>query len=512
MKNKLLFIFVCIFSIFFSCTSKKLIKHEIEIKEDIPRAEREFRGVWVATVANIDWPSEPGLTTKQQKQEVITLLDTFVTLNLNAVVFQVRPQCDAFYNSSIEPWSFYLSGEQGKAPEPYYDPLTFWVEESHKRGLELHTWFNPYRAHHPAGGEITENSVVNTNPEIVKELKKGYYWLDPAKMETQDHSINVVMDVVKNYDIDGVHFDDYFYPYTSYNGGDDFPDEDTWQEYKNNGGELERNDWRRQAVNTFIHRLYNEIKNEKPHVKFGLSPFGIWRPGYPSSIRGMDQYDVLFADAKLWLNKGWIDYFTPQLYWPINQVPQSFPVLLGWWTKENTKNRNIWPGLYLSKFNNEKGIDEITNQIMISRGFNHHAPGHVHFSAKAFLNDSTGMKESLLKTAYRNEALVPSSPWIEDFPPSEPKVHTESVGDSLLIQWSHENPSDVFRTVVYYKYNDFWNYDIYNQTENTSKIPKVYEFKSRKNETIRLELQEVAVSDVDRLGNESNLKRIIIQK
>jgi len=264
-------------------------------------------------------------------------------------------------------------------------------------------------------------------------------------------------------------------------------------------------------VNTFIKRLYSEIKKEKPHVKFGLSPFGIWRPGYPSSIRGMDQYDVLFADAKLWLNKGWIDYFTPQLYWPINQVPQSFPVLLGWWTKENHKSRNLWPGLYLSKFNNEQGIYEITNQIMISRGFNNNAPGHVHFSAKAFLVDSTEMKKSLLKSVYRKEALAPSSPWLENSPPKSPQLDTESIGDSLQIKWSHENPEDVFRIVVYFKYQDYWNYNIYNQSEYNCSIPKVFEFQDRKKNIIRLQLAEIAVSAVDRLGNERNLKRIIIQ-
>jgi uncharacterized lipoprotein YddW (UPF0748 family) len=511
MKFKTLLFFTGISLMIISCTSKKLIKSP-SINDDIPRAEREFRGVWVATVDNIDWPSKPGLTTEQQKTEVITLLDTAESLNLNAIVFQVRPQCDALYNSSIEPWSYYLTGEQGKAPEPYYDPLKFWIEEAHKRGMELHTWFNPYRAHHPKGGDVTEYSIVKTKPEIVKELKKGYYWLDPAKLETQEYSFNVVMDVLKRYDIDGIHFDDYFYPYPSYNDDEDFPDEDTWQEYKNSGGELERNDWRRLAVNTFIQRLYSEIKKEKPHVKFGLSPFGIWRPGNPPSIKGMDQYDVLFADAKLWLNEGWIDYFTPQLYWPINQVPQSFPVLLGWWTKENTKNRNIWPGLYLSKFNNEKGIDEITNQIMISRGFNNGAPGHVHFSAKAFLNDSTGMKESLLKSAYRNQAIIPASSWLDKTPPVAPQVTTESNGDSLEIKWLHENQVDVFRTVVYYKYQDYWKYNIYNQTEYNCNIPKIFEFQDKKKNTRRLQLEEIAVSGVDRLGNEGNLKRIIIQK
>ena len=511
MKINLLLITAIVFSLFIGCATKKLIK-PTEIKDDIPKALREFRGVWVATVDNIDWPSKPGLTTQQQKDEVITILNTAEALNLNAIIFQVRPHCDAFYKSAIEPWSYYLTGEQGTAPEPFYDPLEFWIEEAHKRGIELHAWFNPYRAHHPKGGEVTKFSVVNTHPEIVKELKNGYYWLDPAKKETQDYSFNVVMDVLKKYDIDGIHFDDYFYPYPSYNDNEDFPDEDTWQEYKKSGGKLERNDWRREAVNNFIKRLYAAIKSEKPHVKFGLSPFGIWRPGNPQSIKGMDQYDVLFADAKLWLNEGWIDYFTPQLYWPINQVPQSFPVLLGWWTKENHKKRNLWPGLYLSKFNDEKGIDEITNQIMINRGFNNDAPGHVHFSMKAFLNDSTGMKKSLLKSAYRKKALIPASPWLDHTPPIEPNVITESIGDSLLIKWSHENKADVFRTVVYFRYQDYWDYQIYNQTENDCTIPKIFEYQDRNKNTIRLPLAEIAVSAVDRVGNESTLKRIIIQK
>jgi uncharacterized lipoprotein YddW (UPF0748 family) len=512
MKVKFICIFVFILFLLSGCASKKLLKPRLEMNDDIPRAEREFRGVWVATVDNIDWPSEPGLTTQQQKNEILTILDTAKALNLNAIILQVRPQCDALYQSNIEPWSYYLSGKQGQAPEPYYDPLKFWIKEAHKRGLELHAWFNPYRAHHPKGGEVSEFSVVNTHPEIVKELKKGYYWLDPAKEETQDYSISVVMDVLKRYDIDGIHFDDYFYPYPSYNDNEDFPDEDTWQEYKKSGGELERNDWRREAVNTFIKKLYASIKFEKPYVKFGLSPFGIWRPGYPESIQGFDQYDVLFADAKLWINEGWIDYFTPQLYWPINQVPQSFPVLLGWWTKENRNNRNLWPGMYLSKFNDEKGIDEITNQIMINRGFNNHAPGHVHFSMIAFLNDSTGIKKSLLKSAYRKKALIPPSPWLDQTPLAEPIVTVETRDDSVIIRWSHQDEPDIFHWVVYLKYQEHWNYEIYNSIDRECIIPIVFEFQDRKNNTFKMELIEVAVSAVDRIGNESKLRRLPIQK
>ena len=266
----------------------------------LPRADREFRAAWVATVANIDWPSLPGLSTEQQQAEARRILDTAVNIGLNAIILQVRPHCDAMYRSLLEPWSSYLTGSQGKPPDPFYDPLEFWIREAHSRGIELHAWFNPYRAHLPQGGPVTDSSVVRRKPQLARKLSNGSYWLDPAIAATQQHSFEVVMDVVRRYDIDGVHFDDYFYPY----GDGTFPDDSTWAEYLTGGGSLSRGDWRREAVNTLIRRVYQGIKKEKPHVKFGVSPFGIWRPGFPPSIAGFDQYGVLYADAKLWLNEG----------------------------------------------------------------------------------------------------------------------------------------------------------------------------------------------------------------
>ena len=312
---------------FFSCSSSRKAVNEVA-QAGTPGVAREFRAAWVATVANISWPSKPGLSTEQQQQEAIAQLDFLKAHHFNAVIFQVRPQADALYKSSLEPWSYYLTGIQGKAPAPYYDPLAFWVEAAHERGLELHVWLNPYRAHHVAGGEVSDSSIVKRRPALMLKLKQGYWWFDPSLEGTQDHGVAVVMDLVKRYDIDGVHFDDYFYPYPSYNGNEDFPDSTSWKKYLADGGKLSRGDWRRESVNTFIHRLYKEIKSEKKHVKFGLSPFGIWRPGYPESVSGFDQYEQLYADARLWLNKGWIDYFSPQLYWPINRPTQSFPVLM----------------------------------------------------------------------------------------------------------------------------------------------------------------------------------------
>jgi len=451
-------------------------------------------------VANIDWPTKPGLSTAEQKNEAIRMLDTLARNNFNAVVLQVRPQCDALYRSDLEPWSYYLTGEQGKAPNPYYDPLEFWVAEAHRRGLELHCWFNPYRAHHPSGGEVTGKSIVRTRPELAKKVGE-YWWLDPANRGTQDHSFRVIMDVVRRYDIDGVHMDDYFYPY----GDGSFPDDDTWKEYK---GKLTREDWRRDNVNRFIHRLYTGIKKEKPKVKFGLSPFGIWRPGYPESIRGFDQYGILYADARLWLNKGWIDYWSPQLYWPVNQIPQSFPVLLGWWEKENLKNRHFWPGIIIGEKQDEKKIDETLNQIMITRGMLPESPGVIHFSAKG-LNNGNGLAEALRKGPYARQALVPATPWLDDNPPAAPHVRS-AIRDSLIdVNLAPGNGEEVFRWVVYMQYGDEWEYAIHGSDDRTIHIPRNREVDTTRTGNAQTtgkridRLVRVAVSAVDRTGNES---------
>ena len=498
----------CAVFLLFGCSGSKYSVEQKKL-QDIRGPEREFRAVWVATVGNIDWPSKPGLSTEDQQREALAILDSVVALNMNAVILQVRPHCDALYASTLEPWSYYLTGVQGKAPDPLYDPLEFWIEESHKRGLELHAWFNPYRAHLTRGNEITDSSVVRKRPDLAKKINDGMYWLDPSKNETQDLSYNVVMDVVKRYDVDGIHFDDYFYPY---NDGQ-FPDDDNWEAYTNEGGTLSREDWRRSHVNTFVERVYKGIKNEKKYVKFGLSPFGIWRPKNPPSIAGYDQYNMLYADARLWLNNGWIDYFTPQLYWPINQIPQSFPVLLGWWAKENTKKRNLWPGMIISRARDEKSADEIFNQIMITRGIIPDAPGHVHFSMKSFLRDSSALNSALKNGPYQKQSLVPTSTWLDDKAPTAPVVNLNSTNDTMTISWSHQNKSDVFRTIVYFQYENSWDNVIRNRDDSLFVLPLTRilrkESRSRSGEVKLTEsiekLNGVAVSSVDRMGNESDL-------
>lgn len=481
-------------------------KKSMRSADQSPKTEKEFRAAWVATVANINWPSKPGLSTDEQKQEAIVLLDFLQKNNFNAVIFQVRPQCDALYKSDLEPWSYYLTGEQGKAPSPYYDPLEFWIEAAHDRGLELHVWLNPYRAHHKDGKEISDLSIVKKHPELVVKLKEGYWWLDPSRKGTQDHSTAVVMDIVKRYDIDGVHFDDYFYPYPSYNGNADFPDSASWAEYQQSGGKLSRGDWRRESVNLFIKKLYKKIKAEKPYVKFGLSPFGIWRPGYPESISGFDQYDQLYADAKLWLNKGWIDYFTPQLYWPINRTAQSFPVLLGWWAGENLKKRHLWPGISVGRDTSAKNVNEILNQIMIDRGMIPESKGVVHWSISS-LTQNPNMIRGIVNGPYQKKALVPASPWLDNKAPVATDVTTLQEGDKIHISWTHTNEKDVFHWVVYYQYGEEWRYTILNRKERSLDV-----YSASIGTSGSHGLKRIAVTAVDRTGNESKLKEIVIEK
>lgn len=494
---------VCCFFLY-ACTSTKPVA-TASTTEGIPKAMREFRAAWVATVANINWPSKPGLPVEEQKKEAIKLLDFLATNNFNAVIFQVRPQADALYKSDLEPWSYYLSGQQGKAPDPYYDPLEYWIDAAHERGIELHVWLNPYRAHHKDGKEVTEHSIVKKRPELALYLKEGYWWLDPAQQGTQDHSYAVVMDLVKRYDIDGVHFDDYFYPYPSYNGNADFPDTASWKVYQQSGGKLSRGDWRRNAVNVFIERLYKNIKAAKPNVKFGLSPFGIWRPGYPESVTGFDQYDQLYADAKLWLNKGWIDYFTPQLYWPINRMGQSFPVLLGWWSGENTLKRHLWPGISVGSDTSAKNVNEITSQIMISRGMLPESKGIVHWSISS-LTKNPNMMKGIKDGPYRTQALVPASPWLDNKAPFAPIVTAKHESGDVKINWSHPDEKDVFHYVVYYTYGNTWSYTIVSGKE------KSFTIKKPTGQNIQIVISKVAVSAVDRTGNESEVKQVDISK
>lgn len=403
--------------------------------EAVPSPPREFRGVWVATVANIDWPSRKGLSTEQQQAELRSLLDRAAALHLNAVIFQVRPMADALYASELEPWSEYLTGTLGQAPQPAYDPLAFAVREAHARGLELHAWFNPYRARHPSATSPTPaNHLIRSRPDLAKLYGK-HHWLNPTHADVQAHALRVVLDVVRRYDIDGIHIDDYFYPYKE-NGPDGkplpFPDDDTWAAYQAGGGTLSRDDWRRDAVNRFVARLYPEVKAVKPWVQVGISPFGIWRPGQPPGIAGLDAYAELYADSRLWLQQGWVDYLAPQLYWPIQQEKQSFPRLLDWWLSQNGKQRHVWPGLIPARVGGGKGwpASEIVEQVKITRARG--AAGAIHFSMKPLVRNTGGVADAL-QALYAAPALPPPSPWLGKVP-ARPRLAWEDQADRRVLR------------------------------------------------------------------------------
>ncbi len=433
----------------------------------IPSPQREFRAAWVATVANIDWPSKRGLSSAEQQQELIAILDRAVELNLNAIIFQVRPHCDALYASELEPWSEYLTGTMGQPPQPFYDPLEFAVAEAHRRGLELHAWFNPYRALHPGSkGELAATHVSNTKPHIVRKYGK-HLWLDPGEADSVEHNVAVILDVVKRYDVDGIHFDDYFYPYQIKD--DDkklvpFPDDRSWQQAQAAGNTLDRDDWRRQNVDRLIHRLADEIHKAKPHVKFGISPFGIWRPGYPPQIKGFDAYASLYADAKKWWNEGWVDYLTPQLYWKIEKTSQSYPVLMQWWHEQNRQQRHLWIGNYTSRVALEElgnwTPSEITRQIELTRA-HPGATGNVHFSMKALMDDSRGMAAALKDGPYCKPALVPASPWLRDESPMLPTLQLKNSADKQTVSFATSDDKAPWLWVVRTLTNDQWKIEIY---------------------------------------------------
>ncbi|KAK3598803.1 hypothetical protein CHS0354_020918 [Potamilus streckersoni] len=433
------------------------VQTQIGTCEDSVWPPREFRGVWVATVANIDWPTSRHHTTDQQKTQLLTILDKAKELHFNAIVFQVRPAGDALYNSSVEPWSEYLTGTQGRAPSPYYDPLQFAVEEGHKRGIEVHTWFNPYRARsaNTSTSGLASNHMAKRFPDYAY-IYGHDLWMDPSAKVVQDQTYTVIMDVVKRYDIDGVHFDDYFYPYPV--SGHDFPDTHSYHEYTAGGGHLSLADWRRENVDTLIHRIYNGIKAIKMNVKFGISPFGIWRPDNPPGIHGFDSYSSLYADSKKWLQEGWVDYLAPQLYWKIDPPQQSFTALLDWWLQQSKQHRHVYAGMFAGNtLLKHWPLTEIGSQITESRARSGRlCLGDIQFSMKYFRDNSVGISDYFKQNLYQNPALCPEMSWLTADLPSVPNPSNLTITGHRLT-WNKDNSRVIYLWSIYKKRADVWD-------------------------------------------------------
>jgi uncharacterized lipoprotein YddW (UPF0748 family) len=416
-----------------SCTQSPAVRGS----NAAPELPREFRAAWVATVDNIDWPSRPGLPTRAARAELDAIVARAVELKLNALVFQVRPSADAMYASTLEPWSEWLTGAQGRAPDEAWDPLEYLITACHRDGLQLHAWFNPFRAAHPAGKSATAaNHVLSKLPSAC--VKYGtYQWMDPGDQRAADWSLAVIRDVVKRYDLDGVHIDDYFYPYPV--KGKPFPDDRSFASYQKNGGKLARDDWRRANIDTFVRRMYETVHQQKPWVLVGISPFGIARPKIPAGIEaGIDQYADLYADVRKWLREGWLDYLAPQLYWPIDQKPQSFAVLLPWWHSVNPKLRHMWPGINPGRMLAGKPPqrpNELTEELALIRAQDA-SQGHIHYSWKALRTDAANVAGALKSSLYATPAVVPASPWLAGTAPSAPAASVAGKRGSYEVRWT----------------------------------------------------------------------------
>ena len=379
--------------------------------------QQEFRGAWIASVANIDWPGSKTHTPEQQKSDFINLLDMHKRNGLNAVVVQIRPSGDALYESKYEPWSEYLTGTQGKAPNPYYDPLKFMIEEAHKRGMEFHAWLNPYRAvFNTRTSSISSTHPTKQHPEWFVDYGTGSSvtrYFDPGMPEVRNFVTNVVRDIVRRYDVDGIHMDDYFYPYPV--GGKTFPDYKSYIKY---GNGLERNEWRRSNCDSIIVQLQKAIREEKAWVKFGISPFGVWRnqskdPEGSNTDAGITNYDDLYADIILWLKKGWIDYVAPQLYWSIGHEKGDFLTLLDWWA-DRTYGKHCYVGVsvFETGTNNARKDPTQLPRMMEAIRKKENVQGVIFYKSSSFKSNPNGFNDVLRQNFFKEHVSTPEMGWL----------------------------------------------------------------------------------------------------
>ena len=445
-------------------------------RERVPMVPREFRAAWVACVFNIDWPSKKGLGASAQQAEMRRILDKMASMRMNAIIFQVRPNADAVYRSNLEPWSHWLSGTQGNFPG--YDPLAYCIQQAHAKGIEVHAWFNPFRALPNSKILTARNHVTRTHPSVIKNFK-SYRWMDPSSQFTQQRALATMLDVVSRYDVDGVHIDDYFYPYpdVAKNGEPKqiFPDGKTPAA-------------RRVIVDGFVERMYRSVKQKKPWVRVGISPFGIWRPGLPAgTTASIDSYRHLSADSRKWLANGWCDYLSPQLYWRI-EGPQSYTKLLRWWRAQG--ERPVWPGIaasrVLSSEDPGRPASEIINQVSLSRNVGRNYVGHVFWSMKSLMQNRGGVSDGLAKNFYQQAALVPPMPWISNTPPRTPEVKAGKGRGGVSVAWSPV--AGCSKYAVQARYGKQWVF--------------IYATSGRR-ATLRGIPDAIAVSSVDRYGNTS---------
>lgn len=479
--------------------------------------QREFRGVWISTVLNIDWPSRNNLSTEEQKNEFISLLDFHKRNGINAVIVQIRPAAESIYKSEIEPWSRWLTGRKGKAPNPYYDPLTFMIEEAHKRCIEFHAWFNPYRAIYNTKYEADFSEFQNKHPNwLINHGNKLLF--DPGHPEARNYIVEIVKDVVKRYDIDGVHFDDYFYPNL---GNTDFNDSYSFKYYNRGYNEYEKKQWRRENVNLLIKNVSKAIKKEKQWVKFGISPFGIWRNKTKdfrgSNTQGTSCYDNMYADVLSWLKNSWIDYVAPQVYWNIGNKYADYKSITEWWNK-NSYGKHVYIGHATYKVKKDskilawRNVNQIPQQIDINRGLDD-IKGSIFFSSRSVKKNPLGVTDKLRITRFSKKALVPVITAIDSIPPDSPEdLEVIELYNKKILAWNSDKVfEDHMNKPFYYV---VYKYDTKEEAHETS---NKYIYSIQRENEITLPAKEESrrrkiyfrVSAVDRLHNESTPTEII---
>ncbi len=474
--------------------------------------KREFRAVWVATVNNIDWPSKPGLSSEEQRKEAIAILDLHSKNGMNAIIMQIRPASDALYPSELEPWSKYLTGTPGKAPAPFYDPLKFWIEECHKRNMEFHAWLNPFRVCQNANDPLASNHIAFKHPDWIVNYG-GKLYFDPGMPAARDFVVQVVTDIVTRYDLDAIHFDDYFYPYPL---KEDFPDSNSFGLFNHGFGEDKKADWRRNNVDLTIQALSEAIKRTKPWVKFGISPFGVWRnkaddPQGSDTKAGTTNFDHLYADILKWQKNGWIDYCLPQLYWQIGHPTVDYLTLAKWWA-DHAYGREMYIGHAVYKLESGSTIPEwrdpeqLVKQIQLMRQIQH-LGGSAFYSSIHFNRDLFGFDKRLREDLYKKPSLVPPMPWIDGKSPESPRKFKKR-GHKL--KWKApkgESEMDQAKRYIVYLTPTGQKFDASNP-ENIFTITQEKSIVFKPNSRKLQRKYDIRISALDRLHNESGLSKV----
>ena len=411
--------------------------------------KREFRAAWIQSVNG----QFRGMPTEKLKQNLIGQLNSLQKAGINAIIFQVRPEADALYASRLEPWSRFLTGVQGKAPEPYWDPMQFMIDECHKRGMEFHAWINPYRTKTTLKSELAPNHVYNIHPEWFVTYGDQLYF-DPALPESRRHICMVVSDIVSRYDVDAIHMDDYFYPYPI--KGKDFPDDASFARF--GGGFSNKGDWRRSNVNVLIKKLHETIREIKPWVKFGVSPFGIYRnessDPLGSKTKGLQNYDDLYADVLLWAREGWIDYNIPQIYWHIGHPVADYETLVKWWAR-NTENRPLFIGQsVMNTVQNadpkNPSINQLPRKMVLQRAYQT-IGGSCQWPASAVVENAGKYRDALIAEYHKYPALPPVFDFMDNEAPAKVRkmkpVWTE---DGYILFWTAPKYKEEMNRAVQY--------------------------------------------------------------